>query len=96
MSEVIFDRFKQANSTLRREKEGSGIGLSIVKTMIEMHDGTVLLDSDLGKGSEFIIRLPIRKVDNQKDSSAEYMDNKINVDRIHIEFSDIYELNHIY
>lgn len=95
MIETIFDRFKQVDSTLRRKKEGSGIGLSIVRSMVEMHGGTISLDSEIGKGSEFIITLPISIVEENDLNLMEYTAKEINVDKINIEFSDIYELNHI-
>ncbi len=91
--DIIFERFRQVDSTLRRQKEGSGIGLALVKTIIEKHGGTIKLESKLGKGSEFIINMPCRKL-VQKDILTDLDENKeINVDRINIEFSDIYELN---
>ncbi len=90
MVEEIFDRFRQVDSSLRRKKEGSGIGLSIVKSIIELHGGTIALKSEIGKGSEFIIELPVRLV--EECSSLEEVSATIqtNVERINIEFSDIY------
>jgi len=84
----IFDRFTQVDNTLRRKSEGSGIGLSLVRSLIELHDGTIYVKSKLNKGSEFVIELPAKLVD--EDSTVP--DAKIisNVERIHIEFSDIY------
>lgn len=96
MTEVIFDRFKQVDSTLRRKKEGSGIGLSIAKSVVEMHGGTISLKSQIGKGSEFTIQLPIRIIGENSLDNVEYRTEEINVDKINIEFSDIYELNHKY
>jgi PAS domain S-box-containing protein len=56
----IFDTFTQVNRKLERSQSGLGIGLSIVKTLVEMHGGSVEATSEgLGKGSEFIVRLPI-------------------------------------
>jgi CheY-like chemotaxis protein/two-component sensor histidine kinase len=56
----IFDTFTQVNRTLERSQSGLGIGLSIVKTLVEMHNGSVEATSDgIGKGSEFTVRLPI-------------------------------------
>lgn len=56
--EYIFDRFNQVVDAESESKEGSGLGLNIVKQLIELHDGTISLESELGKGSEFIITLP--------------------------------------
>ena len=56
----IFDMFVQANNSLNRTHGGLGIGLTLVKSLVEMHGGTVEVTSDgLGKGSEFTVRLPI-------------------------------------
>ena len=58
--EKIFERFYRRGSELRRETQGVGIGLSIVKHIIAAHGGRVLVESEAGKGSRFVIELPIR------------------------------------
>ena len=56
----VFDRFRQANSATTRNHGGLGLGLSIVRELTELHDGTVSVSSEgKGKGATFIIRLPI-------------------------------------
>ena len=56
----IFDMFMQVDSTLERSITGLGIGLTLVKTLVEMHDGTMTGHSaGVGQGSEFVVRLPI-------------------------------------
>jgi signal transduction histidine kinase len=55
----IFERFYRLGSELRRETQGVGIGLSIVKHIVEAHEGRVVVQSEVGKGSRFIIELPI-------------------------------------
>ncbi len=57
--EKIFERFYRRGSELRRETQGVGIGLSIVKHIVEAHAGRVLVESAPGKGSRFTIELPI-------------------------------------
>jgi two-component system, chemotaxis family, CheB/CheR fusion protein len=58
--EHVFDMFAQVDASLERSSTGLGIGLTLVKTLTEMHDGTVEVRSDgLGQGSEFVVRLPI-------------------------------------
>ncbi|HEX7794204.1 MAG TPA: PAS domain S-box protein [Vicinamibacterales bacterium] len=56
----VFDMFAQADTSLERSRDGLGIGLTLVKTFVELHGGTVEARSaGLGRGSEFIIRLPV-------------------------------------
>jgi PAS domain S-box-containing protein len=56
----LFEMFTQVDTSLERSRDGLGIGLTLVKTLVEMHGGTVDVRSDgLGHGSEFTVRLPI-------------------------------------
>ncbi len=56
----IFEMFVQIDTSLERSVSGLGIGLTLVKTLVEMHDGTVEVHSaGVGQGSEFVVRLPI-------------------------------------
>ena len=89
---IIFERFKQVESRLRKRSEGSGIGLSIVKDLINIQGGIIEVKSEIGVGSEFTIKLPVSILSNE-----EYL-NKVDynevsngmVTRMNIEFSDIY------
>jgi PAS domain S-box-containing protein len=87
----IFERFVQVHESLVKASEGSGIGLSLVKSLVEMHKGNISLKSEYGKGSEFIIELPVLEVEscgaevNRKDWSIQG-----NIEKINVEFSDIY------
>lgn len=56
--EHVFDRFYTVNKARSRKLGGAGLGLSLVKTIIEKHDGTVKVSSDLGKGSTFKASFP--------------------------------------
>jgi PAS domain S-box-containing protein len=57
---AIFDKFYQTGSTTRGVREGTGLGLAITKSLVEMHDGTISLQSSLGQGSRFEFVLPNR------------------------------------
>jgi PAS domain S-box-containing protein len=60
MLDRIFDRFVQVGASTYRSEGGLGIGLSIVKALVELHDGTIEAHSaGIGKGSEFTFRLPL-------------------------------------
>jgi signal transduction histidine kinase len=60
--EKIFERFYRLGSELRRETQGVGIGLSIVRHIVEAHGGTVTVRSNIGDGSRFTVVLPHRRV----------------------------------
>jgi len=58
--ERIFGRFEQGDASRTRKHEGTGIGLAIVKSFTELMGGTVRVESEVGKGSRFTVRLPRR------------------------------------
>jgi signal transduction histidine kinase len=84
----IFQRFCQVSDILSRQHEGSGIGLNIVKSLVEMHGGAISVESEYGKGTTFTVNLPVRKV--EEDYKYKEILKQDNVDRIIIEFSDVY------
>jgi len=87
----IFKRFHQVDKSLSRNAEGSGIGLSLVKSIVDLHGGKISVDSTPGEGTIFKIELPARIVKNQKASKQiKTMNNKVQM--IDIEFSDIYSI----
>jgi signal transduction histidine kinase len=87
----LFQRFKQIEPLFNRNHEGSGIGLSIVKSLVEMHGGTINVKSTYGEGTEFIICLPAKVIPERPDMEVKNtFTNQSNVGNIHIEFSDIY------
>ena len=86
--DTIFDEFSQVDKTLSRNTEGSGIGLSLVKKLVELHNGKISVRSEENKETEFIITLnksEFTNLETQKNKSIYDIEEKIN-----IEFSDIY------
>jgi len=83
----IFDKFMQIDNGLTRQNEGSGIGLSIVKSFVKLHNGTIKVDSKLGKGTSFIITLPI----NAHLYNHVYNEIPSINDSTNIELSDIFK-----
>ena len=67
---LIFDMFTQAERSLDRSQGGLGIGLALVRRLTELHGGKVEASSELGKGSEFIVRLPVALPDTPQPPSA--------------------------
>lgn len=84
----IFERFVQVDRLFTRNHEGSGIGLSLVKSFVEMQDGHISVESKHGEGSEFKVSLPVRQI---KDKVVVDNVELINVheEKVNIEFSDI-------
>lgn len=92
MKKLIFGRFIQNDKSLKRSKEGSGIGLALVKSLVDLHEGIIYIDERVNKGSEFVIKLP-----NKRIKDCDFDEKKLFyeplVDKISIEFSDIYDIN---
>ncbi len=89
--EIIFERFRQVDPIMTRNREGSGIGLSLVEGLVKAHGGKIRVESEVGKGSEFIIDLPVKQIEDKQIIQNEITTTfKDKVERINIEFSDIY------
>jgi signal transduction histidine kinase len=87
--DLLFEKFYQIDKTLSRNAEGSGIGLSLTKSIVDLHGGNISVDSEIGKGSVFKIELPASTIEKKRaKEQTQYNDNKI--ETINIEFSDIY------
>ncbi len=61
----IFDRFYQVDSSSTRSSEGSGIGLSLVREFVELMEGQITLESEIGKGTTFFVSIPLRKIEGE-------------------------------
>lgn len=89
--DVIFDKFGQVDSSLSRQAEGSGIGLSLVKKFVEALGGTIFVKSKIDKGSIFRILFPNETVAEEYNEKlmSDSTENRL-VQNSKIEFSDIY------
>ena len=66
----LFEPFTQAETTLDRTRGGLGLGLALVKGLVELHGGSVAVESaGLGQGAEFIVRLPLRELANDSEAT---------------------------
>ena len=60
---AIFEAFRQVSAVGSAKQEGSGLGLSLVKQLVELHGGRVWVESELGRGAVFIFSIPDRSLD---------------------------------
>ncbi len=67
----IFDRFYQIDGSHTREQEGTGIGLSLTKELVELHKGKIEVKSEEGKGTTFIVKIPLGKEHLKLEKSTE-------------------------
>lgn len=86
----IFERFTQSESLLTRRTEGTGIGLTLVKSLVKLHNGEVYVNTEFEEGTQFCIELPIRKMKNFKNNNVREKSIVSKVEKFNIEFSDIY------
>ena len=57
----VFDRFYRVDKARTRKMGGTGLGLSIAKEIIEQNDGSISIKSEIGKGTEVVIKIPVSK-----------------------------------
>lgn len=87
---LIFERFGQVESSLSRQAEGTGIGLSLVKLLVDALEGTINLKSELDIGSTFEVILPVKEyMENEENELCLDADTRL-INAINVEFSDIY------
>lgn len=85
---LIFERFMQVDKTLKRNHEGTGIGLSLVKSFVELHRGGIKVSSKINEGSEFTIILPVNEIKGEDIIETEIKGTFS--EKISLELSDIY------
>lgn len=85
---IIFDKFRQVDQSFKKKREGSGIGLSLVKSIIEMHGGKIELESDYGYYSNFKVFLPFKTIDQEIVEKESYSPDSL-LNKVELEFSDI-------
>lgn len=88
--QLIFSKFIQVENHIRRQNEGSGIGLYLVKSLVELHEGKVWVDSEVECGVEFIFYIPIKIINSEEDIKIYSIEQHSILDKCNIEFSDIY------
>nr|MBK5236264.1 HAMP domain-containing histidine kinase [Clostridium sp.] len=86
--DIIFDRFKQVDKSLSRNTEGTGIGLSLVKSIVTLHGGSIYAESEYGKGSKFTVLLPSNTIIQEDMLSSSKVRSED--ERIQVELSDLY------
>ncbi len=82
----VFDRFKQVQDNDNISRQGSGIGLYLVKMLVNLHGGSIEVTSKINEGSEFIVKIPKRNL-CAKEPILKEIGDKYN--RVNIEFSDV-------
>ncbi|MGB7605970.1 MAG: HAMP domain-containing sensor histidine kinase, partial [Lutisporaceae bacterium] len=89
--ELIFERFGQVDSSYTRQAEGSGIGLYLVKLMVNAIGGCISFESQVGIGSSFFVELPNMMIGEEQsvETLKELIDTRL-IQSIAVEFSDIY------
>lgn len=84
----IFDKLSYVDDRLVKLNEGSGLGLYITSTLVKIYGGSISVDSSLGEGSEFTVKLPFEKIN--ESSNLDFRQICSGFDPMSVEFSDIY------
>lgn len=90
--DIIFEKFGQVDSSLSRQAEGTGIGLSLVKKFVEALGGSISVKSKVGEGTTFTVLLPDEIVLEESNDKPmiDLMDDNRLIQTMNVEFSDIY------
>ena len=84
----LFDRFRQAEGSVNRSYEGSGLGLALVKELVNLHGGDITVTSDYGYGTTFAIAMPIGKKHLPEDQVTN-LPADLQMSRASVELADI-------
>ena len=87
---LIFENFEQIDRSLSRGAEGAGVGLSLVRKLVNLHKAKIEVKSEVGKGSAFYITLDEKDINNIESKDYETSTSFSDNEKIDIEFSDIY------
>jgi len=90
----LFDRFYQVDSSQTKEHQGTGIGLALTKELVELHHGSIRVDSEIGKWTEFTIDLPLGR-EHLKDGEIITADETIDQKEIPVEEEEYYDVKTI-
>ncbi len=91
-AKIIFNRFTQLDNLLNRRCEGSGIGLALVKSLVDLHGGDIWVNTLFEDGAEIIFTIPIKELESKEISEFHTKTLNANIERYNVEFSDIYNL----
>ena len=87
----VFDRFKQADGSASREYAGTGLGLSLVKELVAVHGGQIQVQSEYGKGTTFVVHLPVGKEHLAPDAIIEATDDNASIANVELQARDVRE-----
>lgn len=93
LQEKVFERFEKVDKSISRNSEGSGIGLYLVKLLVELQNGTISMKSEINKGTEITLSFPLTEEMDEicATSMEDEYKSKIDIsEKVSIEFSDIY------
>lgn len=92
IKDYVFGEFFHVDDSFTRQAEGSGIGLSLVKSLVEMHKGTITVITGEGEGSEFIVTLPADEVPNRDEADVIEFNRENCLEKVLVEFSDLFHV----
>lgn len=91
--EHIFDEFSQENNGARTQYKGTGLGMAITKKYVDLMGGTINVESKKGKGSTFVLDLPMVVTDAKSVKKKDYAIGKVNLEGVNVLLAEDNELN---